>query len=103
MAGEITRKLNQIEKSLDPNKLAKEAFATFKNTTPIAAKNGGNAKANTFLRNDEIHASYPYAAILDKGRHMTSSGARGSYQAPKGMTEPTIKFIQNYIKKELKG
>jgi hypothetical protein len=103
MAGEISRRLTQIEKATDPNKLAKEAFNVFKNATPIAATNGGNARANTKLKGDEIHANYPYAAILDKGRHMTSSGARGSYQAPKGMTEPTLKFVQNYIKKEFKG
>ena len=100
MAGEISRRLTQIEKSLDPNKLAKEAFDVFKKSTPIKT---GNAKSSTFLKNNEIHASYPYAAVLDRGRHMTSSGARGSLQAPNGMTEPTIKFVQAYIKKELKG
>jgi hypothetical protein len=100
MAGEISRRLTQIEKSLDPKKLAKEAFTVFKNATPFKT---GNAKSSTFLKNDEIYASYPYAAVLDRGRHMTSSGARGSLQAPKGMTEPTLKFVQNYIKKEFKG
>jgi hypothetical protein len=100
MAGEINRRINEIQKAMDPSKLAKEAFAVFKNETPVKT---GNAKSNTTLRGDEIHASYPYAAVLDKGRHMTSSGARGSLQAPRGMTEPTIKFVQDYIKKELKG
>ena len=100
MAGEINRRLDLILKSTDPDKLAKQAFTVFKKNTPI---NTGNARSSTTLQGNEIHASYPYAAVLDKGRHMTSRGARGSYQAPKGMTEPTIKFIQDTLNKELKG
>jgi hypothetical protein len=100
MAGEINRRLDLILKSTDPDKLAKQAFTVFKKNTPIDT---GNARSSTALKGNEIYASYPYAAVLDKGRHMTSSGARGSYQAPKGMTEPTIKFIQDTLNKELKG
>lgn len=100
MAGEINRRLDLIQKATDPQKLAKEAFNVFKKNTPIKT---GNARSNTSLQGNEIHASYPYASVLDRGRHMTSSGARGSLQAPKGMTEPTIKFIQDYLNKELKG
>jgi hypothetical protein len=100
MAGEINRRLDLILKSTDPDKLAKQAFDVFKKNTPFKT---GNARSNTSLKGNEIHASYPYAGVLDKGRHMTASGARGSLQAPKGMTEPTIKFVQDTLKKELKG
>lgn len=100
MAGEINRRLDQIEKAIDPDRLAKQAYDVFKKNTPIKT---GNARSKTSLQGNEIHASYPYASVLDRGRHMTSSGARGSLQAPKGMTEPTLKFIQDYLKKELKG
>ena len=100
MAGEINRRLDLILKSTDPDRLAKQAFDVFRKNTPIKT---GNARSNTSLQGNEIHASYPYAAVLDKGRHMTASGARGSLQAPKGMTEPTIKFVQDTLKKELKG
>jgi len=99
MAGEISRRLNNIEKAMDPKKLASEAFGVFKGITPIKT---GNARSNTSLNNDEIRASYPYAAVLDKGRHMTASGARGSIQAPQGMTKPTLKFVQDYIQRESK-
>lgn len=71
-------------------------FQTFRDSTPIKS---GNAKANTRLVNNEIQANYPYAEVLDKGRHMTNKGMRGSNQAPKGMTEPATKTMNSEIKK----
>jgi hypothetical protein len=100
MSGEISRRLQQLEKALDPTKLASEAYDVFRGVTPIKS---GNARSSTSLKGDEIHASYPYAAVLDKGRHMTSSGMRGSVQAPNGMTKPTQKFVSDYIRKQKKG
>jgi hypothetical protein len=100
MSGEISRRLQQIQQATDPTKLASEAYNFFRGITPIKS---GNARNSTSLKGDEIHASYPYAAVLDKGRHMTSSGMRGSVQAPNGMTNPTEKFVTNYIKKQKKG
>ena len=100
MSGEITRRINQLEKALDQNKLADEAFRFFKDITPVKT---GNAKSKTTLNKNEINAAYPYAGVLDKGRHMTTRGARGSYQAPDGMTKPTERFVQEYIKKQGKG
>jgi len=100
MSGEISRRLQQLEKALDPTKLASEAYDVFREATPIKT---GNARSSTSLKGDEIHASYPYAAVLDKGRHMTNSGMRGSVQAPNGMTKPTQKFVSDYIRKQKKG
>jgi len=100
MSGEINRRITQLQQALDPDKLAKEAYGVFKDVTPIKS---GNAKSNTFLKNNEIHAAYPYASVLDRGRHMTTKGARGSYQAPNGMTKPTEQYVQDYIKKQAKG
>jgi hypothetical protein len=61
--------------------LPREAFRFFQNETPIDT---GNAKRNTFLRNNTIHADYAYAGRLDNG---------WSKQAKRGMTVPTQEYI----------
>jgi len=91
MSGEIVKRLTELEKVLDPNNLAREAYNYFKAETPIRS---GNARRNTRLQGNEIQADYAYAQRLDAGY---------SNQAPQGMTKPTEKFIQEYIKKQSKG
>lgn len=91
MAGQIVKRINQLEKALDAKNLAKEAYNYFKRETPIRS---GNARSNTRLQGDEIWADYAYAQRLDGGY---------SNQAPQGMTKPTEKFIQEYINKQAKG
>lgn len=100
MAGEISKRIQQLTSDLESKKLAAEAYRFFKGITPIKT---GNARANTDLRGDTIEAQYPYAAVLDKGRHMTSAGMRGSIQAPNGMSKPTEDHIQKWIRKHSKG
>lgn len=74
------------------------AYQDFISNTP---KDSGNAKSNTQLRDNVIEAKYDYAEVLDKGLHNTNKGRRGSRQAPKGMSGPTvdnmIKNINDYI------
>jgi hypothetical protein len=41
--------------------------------------------------------------VLDKGRHMTNRGMRGSEQAPEGMSKPTTEFIKQTIDKIIKA
>jgi hypothetical protein len=91
MKGAIVKRIDQLEKAFNPNNLAKEAYDYFRGITP---ERTGNAKRSTRLRNDEIQADYAYAQRLDGGY---------SNQAPQGMTKPTEKFIQEYIKKQAKG
>lgn len=91
MAGEINKRIQQLENQLSSKKLAQEAFKFFRDITPIRS---GNARRNTILINDTIEANYPYAQRLDRGY---------SPQAPSGMTKPTDVHIQNYIKKISKG
>lgn len=91
MSGSIVKRINQLEKALDPKNLAKEAYDYFKRETPIRS---GNARNNTRLMGDEIWADYAYAQRLDAGH---------SQQSPNGMTKPTEKFIQEYIQKQAKG
>jgi hypothetical protein len=94
----MTNSLKRIQKRLD--KLPSEAHKEFVKNTPIKS---GNAKRNTRLKGNTIEADYPYAEVLDKGRHMTNRGLRGSEQAPKGMSKPTEEFIQKRIEKILKA
>lgn len=69
--------------------LKKVAGLAHKKWVEVTPKRTGNAKRKTKLEGgDTINANYPYAKRLDKGY---------SKQAPKGMLEPTVK----YLKKEL--
>jgi hypothetical protein len=77
-------------------KVPRESINEFKDLTPIRS---GNARSNTALKGDTIVADYPYATVLDKGRHMTQRGMRGSKQAPKGMTIPFFKWLHKRYKK----
>ena len=69
-----------------PNKLIKEAGDYFRNITPVKT---GNARNSTYLGGNVIRAAYPYAGRLDDGH---------SRQAPDGMVEPTIAFIDKRLK-----
>jgi hypothetical protein len=91
MSGEINLKLQQIKKNITAATMAKEGHDYFRKITPVKS---GNAKRNTFLANDTIEASYPYARRLDQGY---------SKQAPSGMSKPTLQHIQDWIKKQSKG
>jgi hypothetical protein len=100
----VTSKLRSIQQKL--NNIPKEAFKVFVDGygsfkgTPVKS---GNAKRNTKLVGKQIQANYPYAGVLDKGRHMTTRGMRGSDQAPQGMTKPTVDFIKKRVGQIVKG
>lgn len=87
MAGEINRRLQEIQSELSQETITNEAYDHFVSITPV---DKGNARRNTKKHNGEIHADYKYAKRLDTG---------WSDQAPDGMTGPTIKYIQEYIRK----
>jgi hypothetical protein len=91
MAGEINKRINDLNKALDPQLLAKEAYKFFRDVTPFKS---GNARRNTHLTGDSIQGDYPYATRLDQGY---------SNQAPNGMSRPTQQFVQDYISKQSKG
>jgi hypothetical protein len=87
-------KLRGIRQDLQA--LPARSLKKFKDLTPIDT---GNARANTRLVNRRrIEADYEYAQVLDKGRHMTKRGTRGSKQAPKGMTKPFIEWYRKEIR-----
>jgi hypothetical protein len=94
----MSSSLKRIQKKL--NNVPKEAYKEFVKVTPYKT---GNAKRKTKLKGKTIVADYPYAQVLDKGRHMTNRGMRGSEQAPEGMSKPTTEFIKQTIDKIIKA
>ena len=91
MAGEISKRIQQLQDKLTGVRLADEAYRFFRATTPIRS---GNARRNTNLHQDSIEANYPYAQRLDQGY---------SPQAPRGMTQPTDEYIAKWIQRQSKG
>ena len=74
-----------------PEHVMDNAYRFFKAETPIRS---GNARNRTKLKSNKtvIHANYPYAGRLDDG---------WSRQARDGMTEPTIDFIEDEVRRQL--
>jgi hypothetical protein len=81
----ITPSLAKIQQQL--NKLPQQAYEVFVANTP---QRSGNARRRTQLKGSTIEANYAYATRLDQGY---------SQQKPKGMTEPTDKFIRRQLTK----
>jgi len=94
----ISNRLNKVLDILNDTNISQEAYKKFVDVTPIDT---GNAKRSTRRNGNNIEANYPYAGVLDKGRHMTTRGMRGSDQAPEGMSKPTIDHIRAYVKQKL--
>lgn len=80
--------IDKINKQLGA--LAKDAHKVWVDNTP---KRSGNAKNKTKLEGSKINANYPYAERLDQGY---------SKQKPRGMSEPTGKFIERELKKRIR-
>lgn len=100
MSGEINRRLDELNSLLREEELADYAFKRYRYYTP---KRTGNAFRNTKLRKNEIQTNYDYARVLDEGRGFRDGQMRGSVQAPRGMSEPTVKDLLTYIEKISKG
>jgi len=62
-----------------------QAYQYFRDHTPIRS---GNARRNTVQKGAAIVAAYPYAGRLDEGY---------SRQAPDGMTNPTVNYIEKTL------
>lgn len=89
MTQKLQKRVNDIKKALSPQTLTNVAYNYFKGITP---RKSGNAQNKTTKSGNEIRADYPYAKRLDNG---------WSKQAPKGMVNPTIDYLNQYIKKQL--
>jgi hypothetical protein len=96
----IDSAIKQVDNELksEVKRLANSLFTEIVRTTPVAPKNGGTARSGWRKkvqdRDFEISNNVPYVPILDKGRHMTPRGMRGSKQAPKGIIGPSLKSIK---------
>ena len=86
------RDLKQLDKEINEaiDDSMKMTYKFFKKTTPI---DKGHARRMTSYnaRTLTISGKYPYAEQLDSGY---------SKQAPKGMTEPSLKFLEKQLKRE---
>ena len=76
-------------------RLAQAVFTEVRKNTPVdtgLAKRGWSKRVtqNEF----EVKNAVPYVPILDKGRHMTPKGMRGSKQAPRGIIGPSLDNIK---------
>lgn len=80
--------LESIRQQLEA--LPRETYDYFKSATPVRT---GNARRRTRLSGDTIRADYAYAVPLDRGH---------SSQAPRGMVEPTEKWLNQRVK-QIKG
>ena len=88
----IKKVSDRITPSLDnlQRQLPRAVQQTYKYFVSVTPKDTGNARKKTKLVGNVIEARYPYARRLDEGY---------SKQAPKGMVEPTIKFLQRLLQR----
>lgn len=105
------KKIKKLERFV-ANRLPNETLQEYKNNTP---KDRGNARRNTKItrrtkRGFTILADYEYSGVIDQGKYPNPPKAgtgktRGGYstQAPKGMGEPTTKFLRSRIKKYIRS
>jgi hypothetical protein len=84
----MTRSLQKLQKEMST--LPKETYDFWVAQTP---KKTGQARNKTNLKGDTIVANYAYAKKLDEGY---------SQQAPKGMSKPTEKFLQELLKRKIR-
>jgi hypothetical protein len=86
----IVKKLKEIEVILNEDKLAQLGADYMRSITPIRSR---NARNKTDARGSTIYASYPYAKRLDEG---------WSKQNQIGLIDPTIAYLEKYIKTGIK-
>ena len=93
----LSTMINQVDKELGSavKRLADDLYNTVERRTPVdtgRARKGWSKKVGQ--DNFVIENKVPYVPILDKGRHMTPRGMRGSKQAPRGIVGPSLTEIK---------
>lgn len=88
---------SRLRKTIDRQvqKIGNEILLEIRSRTPVdtgTARAGWRKQAST--TGFTIENNVPYIGILDKGRHMTNRGMRGSKQAPRGIVGPSLKAIK---------
>ena len=82
-------RMKYLEQYITAQKMTDVAYPEFYKKTPVKT---GNARNHTTRTKDEIDAAYPYAKRLDEG---------WSKQSPKGMVQPAIEAVRDYVRKTL--
>lgn len=107
------RRIRRVTKSLKSyvqRGLPKDALKEMKKLTPIQS---GNARRKTVLSTDKngfkLTGNYPYSGVIDKGGYPNppkegTGKTRNGYstQAPDGVTEPTVDFIEKTMRTKIK-
>jgi hypothetical protein len=93
----IDQTISQVNDELRSavKRLSNDLLSEIKQKTPVdtgTARSGWQQKVDN--KGFEITNNVPYVPILDKGRHMTARGMRGSKQAPNGIVGPSLKSIK---------
>jgi hypothetical protein len=84
---DFERTLRKLSGIVDQNWRA--AGNQFRQITP---RRSGNAQSKSSYNSNEIRGDYPYAGRLDEGY---------SKQAPAGMSDPTIRYFENGLEKDI--
>ena len=99
------KQVSDIRKYVDET-LVKEMVAEYKKNTPKAS---GNARSKTKRKGNSVIGDYGYAGVLDDGLFPNPPKAgtgktSGGYstQAPKGMAEPTLKYVESQLEAFIK-
>lgn len=75
--------------------LTDEVYTEVRANTPVDTGRARSGWRKTVQpTRGEITNDVPYVPVLDRGRHMTSRGIRGSNQAPKGIIGPSLDNIK---------
>jgi len=94
----VDKDLNsRVRKTIDREvqKIGRELLDEIKTRTPVdtgTARAGWRKTAST--TGFTIENNVPYIGVLDRGRHMTNRGMRGSQQARYGIVGPSLKAIK---------
>lgn len=92
--GNLKKRLSGLVRS-EVQRFGQELTQEIRQKTPVDT---GRAKAGWQNRSTntgyEISNNVPYIGVLDKGRHMTNRGMRGSKQAPRGIVGPSLDAIK---------
>jgi len=89
VASKCVARLNKVLDTVSDKNITEVAYKAFVKNTPVRS---GNARRNTRKSGNAIDANYAYAQRLEEGY---------SRQAPKGMTEPTIEEVRDYVYRTL--
>lgn len=74
---------------------ADDLYNEIRRKTPVdTGKAQRGWKKSSTKTTHEISNSVDYVEVLDKGRHMTKRGIRGSKQAPRGIVGPSLQSIK---------